>query len=334
MSEKEPGRVDVSVIIPTYNRKDSLLRALDSLSRQTYPAECFEVIVVDDGSNDDTAGNFVQRSYPFHLNYLRQVNQGATAARNHGAAHSQGEHLVFMDDDIVPGAATIRILIDELVLRQRTVVLGSLSLPSQLSATSPYARAVDQGRPDQRAEGFVPFQECLTGLLAINKTDFFNLGMFQDPTGGWPNWDDIDFGYRASVAGFRFWRSASAVAEHWDYAAHDLGTACQRLYRASKSAPRLFQRYPALKARIPMFRDKAPIEWRQDTLGLIIRKLIRQIMSARLTMAIMRHAVPYLENRSPQSELLALLYRWVCSGHIYRGYRDGLGSMITGSIPT
>lgn len=44
----------------------------------------------------------------------------------------------------------------------------------------------------------------MTGLIAIKKSDFFGLGMFQDPTGGWPNWDDVDFGYRAVKVGFYY----------------------------------------------------------------------------------------------------------------------------------
>ncbi|GAI94262.1 unnamed protein product, partial [marine sediment metagenome] len=46
--------LDVSIIIPTYNRKDSLRETLTSLVQQTWPTDCFEVIVVDDGSTDGT----------------------------------------------------------------------------------------------------------------------------------------------------------------------------------------------------------------------------------------------------------------------------------------
>ena len=50
-----PTQPKVSVIIPTYNRKDSLRETLNSLAQQTYPSDCFEVIIVDDGSTDGTA---------------------------------------------------------------------------------------------------------------------------------------------------------------------------------------------------------------------------------------------------------------------------------------
>src|SRR5688500_1576779 len=89
----------VSVIVPTYNRKDSVLRTLGSLSRQTLSTDFYEVIVVDDGSVDETAGIATQE-FPFTLRYLSQENRGATKARNHGAVESRGDVLVFIDDDV------------------------------------------------------------------------------------------------------------------------------------------------------------------------------------------------------------------------------------------
>lgn len=149
----------VSVIIPTYNRTNSLLLVLDSVARQTYPTDRFEVIVVDDGGSDGTEA-VAQRTFPFLLRYVRQAKQGATVARNHGAEHSQGEYLVFMDDDIVLRVATLRILADELTLHHQTVILGTLHLPFQLSAKSPFASMEAQGIPGQYAEGIVPFKHA------------------------------------------------------------------------------------------------------------------------------------------------------------------------------
>lgn len=313
----------VSVVIPTYNRRDSLLRLLDGLCHQTFPTERFEVIVVDDGGADgiEEVAGF---SYPFQLHYLRQDNCGATVARNYGAERSQGLYLIFIDDDIEPVANVIETLARELAARQQTIVLGTLCLPPQIVQSSCFARSYYQQLSPPVVGEHVPFQACMTGLLAVHRQDFVDLGGFHDPTGGWPNWDDVDFGYRASRARFSFWRSAAAVAWHWDYSVADLRTACDRWYRASKAAPRLFRTHPGLHGQIPMFRDKGPIAWRQDPPALILRKLARQVMSPRPVMWCMQHAVPPLERRAPKSRPLALLYRWIISGYIYRGYRDSL----------
>lgn len=319
----EETHVKVSVIIPTFNRRESLLRTLESIVRQSYPAERLEVIVVDDGGQDGTR-EVVQKPVPFAHHYLRQVNQGATAARNRGAAYSKGEYLVFIDDDIELHATTLEVLLDELGSRQETLVLGTLKLPDALKNESLYARTTSQSRSAHDDGGSVPFQECMTGLLAIRRSDFFKVGMFQDPTGGWPNWDDVDFGYRAHLAGMQLWRSTGALAAHWDQSATDLQTSGERWYRASKAAPQLFHNRPALYSAIPMFHDKGPIVWRQDPPTLIGRKLLRQAASSKVVMRVMELAIPVVERHTPESSLLARLYRWVVSGYIYRGYRAGL----------
>lgn len=85
-----------SVVIATYNRAHVIARALDSLLRQTI--DDFEIVVVDDGSTDDTAA-MVRQIGRQKVRLLRQSNQGLSRARNAGAAASVGEYVTFLDDD-------------------------------------------------------------------------------------------------------------------------------------------------------------------------------------------------------------------------------------------
>jgi glycosyltransferase involved in cell wall biosynthesis len=85
----------VSAIIPTYNYGRFLREAIDSTLAQTYPA--LEVIVVDDGSTDDTPQ--ILASYGDRIRAIRQENLGVGAARNTGIAAAQGEYLAFLDSD-------------------------------------------------------------------------------------------------------------------------------------------------------------------------------------------------------------------------------------------
>ena len=313
----------VSVIIPTYNRKASLLRLLDSLTAQTLPVANFEVIVVDDGGSDGSA-EVLQLQYPFPVHFLRQENQGVTAARNFGSEFSKGDLLVFTDDDIELGSDALRALVQELLSRPDTIILGSLVIPDRLKAESVFAENEAKRLQARSGAGPVPFTECMTGLLAVKKQDFLKLGMFQDPTGGWPNWDDVDFGYRATEEGFQIYRCASATAAHWDCSVTNFSFAVDRWYRAGKSAPKFFQTHPAIKTSIPMFRDKEPINLRLDGKPLIIRKFTRMLISSPPIMWGMERAAIVLEHQIPDSKLLPLFYRWIISGHIYRGYRAGL----------
>ena len=85
----------ISVVIPTQNRRELISRAIDSVRAQTRPAG--EIIVVDDGSTDDTA-RFVAETYP-DVRVLRQENRGVSAARNAGIRAAEGELIAFLDSD-------------------------------------------------------------------------------------------------------------------------------------------------------------------------------------------------------------------------------------------
>ncbi|MDO6459089.1 glycosyltransferase [Granulosicoccaceae sp. 1_MG-2023] len=84
----------VSVILPTHNRAHTLARALDSVLAQTRPAD--EIIVVDDGSDDDTAA--VLAAYD-GIQLIRQPNRGVSAARNTGIRAAAGDWIALLDSD-------------------------------------------------------------------------------------------------------------------------------------------------------------------------------------------------------------------------------------------
>jgi len=85
---------DVSVIIPTHNRKDFTEKAVQSVLAQTY--RNFEIILVDDGSND---GTFEFKTRDSKLRYLFQENRGVSSARNLGIENARGEWIAFLDSD-------------------------------------------------------------------------------------------------------------------------------------------------------------------------------------------------------------------------------------------
>lgn len=91
-----------SIIIPTYNRPQHLTQCLESLTHLDYPCECFEVIVVDDGSKMPLDHVVTPFRHQLNLTLLRQSNTGPATARNAGATLAHGKYLVFTDDDCKP----------------------------------------------------------------------------------------------------------------------------------------------------------------------------------------------------------------------------------------
>lgn len=317
----------ISVIIPTYNRPQSVLRTLASLDQQTLARDAYEVVVVDDGSTYEST-EITNKQFSFTFSFLRKDNQGATIARNYGVQHSQGDILVFMDDDVTISPETLSALAEAHRQYKQSVVVGTLL--SRSSVKTPFYKitaleaALNGSFTSPLADRCIHFTHCNTQLLAVKREDFFELGMIQDPTGGWPNWDDVDFGYRAHLAGFQLLQSGTAVGEHWDYALADLDTSCQRWYKAGKSAAKLFQVHPDLSPHLPMFHDKLPITWQRDSAKLILRKLIRPLSSAKVILNSMAALVCLLEKYYSSPLFLRPLYRWMIGGYLFRGYRAGL----------
>lgn len=91
-----------SVIVATYNRKDLLKQCLESLFRQTYPQDNYEVIVVDDESNDGTIAYLDSLDPPVQFSYYTQKNQGPAVARNTAISHAKGDVVAMTDDDCLP----------------------------------------------------------------------------------------------------------------------------------------------------------------------------------------------------------------------------------------
>src|SRR5690349_7945487 len=86
----------VSVVIPTYNRGEKVRGAIESVLTQTFSD--LEILVIDDGSSDDT-GRILREAFGNRIRYCYQPNQGASVARNTGVDQARGEWIAFLDSD-------------------------------------------------------------------------------------------------------------------------------------------------------------------------------------------------------------------------------------------
>src|SRR5918998_66000 len=162
----------VSVVIPCYNQAHFLGEAIESVLAQSYPN--FEIIVVDDGSTDDTSE--VAKRYP-KVRLVRQENQGLSAARNSGLARSEGEYVVFLDAD------------DRLLPEALEAGLGCLEARPECAFVSGYFRyiAADGSplpTPKQSCPDREHYLEMLLGnYLGMHGTYMYRRAIF-DSVGG------------------------------------------------------------------------------------------------------------------------------------------------------
>lgn len=153
-AEFEPGLV--SVIVPTYNRAGLIGRALDSLEAQTW--ERLEIVVVDDGSTDDTAERLRLRAAPGKgrtLRVITQANAGVSAARNAGTRASRGEFIVYLDSDDVLYAEAIGRYVEALRASGAAYCFSPIDMTDENGAPLPERR-----RYYPRADARDPLFEC------------------------------------------------------------------------------------------------------------------------------------------------------------------------------
>ncbi|HHD63747.1 MAG TPA: glycosyltransferase family 2 protein [Desulfobulbaceae bacterium] len=112
----------ISVIIPTYNRASYIVRAMDSVTRQTRPPD--ELIIVDDGSTDATSQHVAEatRRASFPVRILRQENKGPAAARNLGIKHARGDILCFLDSDDWWAKKKIALQLDQMIANPEILI--------------------------------------------------------------------------------------------------------------------------------------------------------------------------------------------------------------------
>ncbi|MBU1118725.1 glycosyltransferase family 2 protein [Patescibacteria group bacterium] len=98
------NKYKISVVIGTFNREEKLTHVLHALENQSFPKNNFEVIVVDDGSTDNTAKQIqkIKKETDLNLKYIYQENGRAAKARNTGIKNASGEIIAFTDDDCLP----------------------------------------------------------------------------------------------------------------------------------------------------------------------------------------------------------------------------------------
>jgi glycosyltransferase involved in cell wall biosynthesis len=312
----------ISVIIPSFNRSNYLRETLSSLVRQVYLEEYFEVIVVDDGSTDDTA-TVAGEEYPFSLRYIWQENSGDAAARNRGVEASRGELLVFLDDDVLAAPDYLFRLREAHRAADNRIVVGAQRL--WLTNNSPSAGY--EPRPPREHDTLhqIHFADLCSNNMSILRSGYLSVGAMENfGFAGSSMWCDVDFAYRAHRRGFQFLQSSTALCWHRDYTVRNLEARARRGYESAYRGVRLLQRHPDLLPELPMFRDMTPVNWRQDRPLQLLRKLLRVPASSRPALGLLARLLQYPDAEASSSRLRSSLEKWLVGGHIYRGFRRGM----------
>jgi glycosyltransferase involved in cell wall biosynthesis len=245
--------IKLSVVIPTYNRAQTLHQALALLAPQAESlSDSAEIIVIDDGSNDDTALVVANSAagYPVPLLYEYQVNRGPASARNKGVEIARGEKILFLGDDIYaqPGLLQGHLhAYEHLQPDTNLAVLGYVTWNPDLSI-SPFMQWWGRQRlryPPSLEPGFVETWRFYTCNVSLHRNFMLSVGGF-DEAFREAAYEDTEFAFRLSKHGLRLYFFPQALGYHHHLT--DLSEVCQQMESAGKSFDLFYSKthYPGM----------------------------------------------------------------------------------------
>ncbi|RPJ75589.1 MAG: glycosyltransferase, partial [Acidobacteria bacterium] len=316
-----PPAPDVTVVIPTRNRVDSLWHTLAALTRQTFPAPRFEVVVVDDAGTDGTARLTRNFAAPFALTVTSAPQPaGAAAARNLGARTASGALLLFLDDDI---EASPGLLAAHVRAHEAGAEVTTGYLPASVAGGSSFFAIALRGWWEamfaamrQRGHRYT-FRDLLTGNCAIDASLFRRTGGFDERLACH---EDYELGVRLIGCGARF----QFVEDAWGFH-HERTTLERALLRKraeGKADVQILERHPDLWTVLPIGFFERHASRRQRALR---RLALTSPASARLAARSLRAALRAQEG-------LRLRGRWTRALHdlLTLAYWEGVNVAVGG----
>lgn len=219
----------VSVVIPVYNDASGLQRCLEGLLDQTYPTDKFEILVVDNGSEDHPEA-VVSRFEPARL--IVEPTRGSYAARNRGIREASGELVAFTDADCIPTDTWLERGISHLIEDERIGLVGGRIDVQPADADRPTGVELADMLVSFQQQRFVEeFHFAATASAFTRREVFEEVGLFDEAlmSGG-----DREWGGRVADAGFVLEYAADAVVMH--AARSSLRQLCTRLKRLHAGA--------------------------------------------------------------------------------------------------
>ena len=199
-----------SVIVPAYNAGKTISECLSSLTDQSISMDTYEVIVVDDGSTDETPDIVKQ----FPVRYFFQKNCGPATARNKGVQEAKGEIILFTDSDCVPQSNWIEEMVRPFQDPDVMAVKGAYKT-NQKSLTARFAQIEFEERFKMlKKAGSIDMVD--TYSAGYRKSLFLSLGGF-DPSFPVANNEDTDLSYKMSDAGHKMVFNPNAVVSHLNH---------------------------------------------------------------------------------------------------------------------
>ncbi|GAC1502671.1 MAG: hypothetical protein NVS1B14_07560 [Vulcanimicrobiaceae bacterium] len=202
----------ISVIIPTFNRLDTLQEVVPSLLHQDLPSEQFELVVGDSQSDDGTAEYLA--GFPDRVRHIAGPYSGRAAARNAALAAARNEIVVFNDADIIASPDLLRRHLARHQAMERIAVVGQEVQVRSLAEYEDKRLHPERRQPLHKpSRKRLPWLYFLTGNASVRRDDVLAVGGFDETFTGYGH-EDLELGYRLRRAGVVIYYEPRAVSYH------------------------------------------------------------------------------------------------------------------------
>lgn len=313
------SQTKISIIIPTRDRPEKLMKTLACLKLQDLAPTDYEIIVVDDGSSPavtlpDSKADLICR-------LVRTPGLERSAARNRGAAAATGNLLVFVDDDITVEPDFLATHLRAHGEWSDALAVGVIRLP-EAAMSKPFARFRQKLEQQEapRARGITPMRNfCAAANMSIPRDLFRELGGFDSSLA---SGEDQDLALRHSARAGQIAFLPEAVAIHNDNAL-EIRSYCRRAEWGSLHLIPFCRRYPDWPDNVERERVNGPVRWWREPILQSGRKAIKLGLTLKPIVAVMFGLASALERLAPNSLALDRVYRLLLGAHVLRGYRKG-----------
>lgn len=281
MSETTP---ELSVVIPTYGKSDTLPLVMRALEGQSVGRERFEVVVIDDGSPDDTTDRLraLERSTPLRFRWMTQENRGVSATRNRGAGEARGAIVLFIQDDIVarPDLLERHLAIHARHPEPTAAGVGKVTWPPEW-AIDHFMSWLDNGGPQfryhqVRGRRTVTFKHFYTCNVSLKRQALLDHPFDEEIVYGF---EDLELALRLERAGFVFHFDEQALGYH--HHRRSFEDYRRRQFKAGQSLYVAFRNHPDLVGRTGITSIKPTKRTRTRLRGAILP--VARLVGARRT---------------------------------------------------
>lgn len=251
------SRPGLTVVVPTYNRREILSQTLPTVLSQEGARGDYEVVVVVDGSTDGTLESLARLGTAPVLRVVSQRNRGLSAARNRGAAEARGDLVLFLDDDMMASPALVAEHLREHADGKERVVFGALALAPGARRSFLKLGVEEWGR-DLASRLSAPgyhfrFDDCYFGNASVRREVLRRAGGFDEAFVKFGN-EDYDLGWRLLAMGVEMRFARAAVADQiYD---KTFRRWLQDVYFVGRADVALAEKHPALCAQLRLSRGE------------------------------------------------------------------------------